>query len=94
MEENERYENVESIRRRLKRIEGQIRGIQRMLNEDTCCTDILIQISAVRAAVSKVGIMIFENHANKCLAESLQGEDNNSEQKLADLVNLMNNFIR
>jgi DNA-binding FrmR family transcriptional regulator len=38
--------------------------------------------------------MIFENHANKCLAESLQGEDNNSEQKLADLVNLMNNFIR
>ncbi|PKM85863.1 MAG: CsoR family transcriptional regulator [Firmicutes bacterium HGW-Firmicutes-12] len=94
MEEKERLENVESIKKRLKRIEGQIRGIHRMLNEDACCTDILVQISAVRAAVSKVGIMIFENHANKCLAESLQGEDNNSEQKLADLVSLMNNFIK
>jgi len=94
LETQEHKEKIESINRRLKRIEGQIRGIQRMLNEDACCMDVLVQISAVRAAVSKVGVMIFENHAKKCLTESLRGEDNNSERLLADLVNVMNNFIK
>lgn len=87
-------ERIEGINRRLKRIEGQIRGIQRMLSEDACCMDVLVQISAVRAAVSKVGVMIFENHAKKCLTGSLQGENNDSERLLDDLVNVMNNFIR
>lgn len=87
-------EKVATIKRRLKRIEGQLRGIQRMLDEDACCLDVLVQIAAVRAAISKVGIIIFENHTRKCLTQTLQGEDIDREKVLADLVNVMNNFIK
>ncbi|MCR4442045.1 MAG: metal-sensitive transcriptional regulator [Peptococcaceae bacterium] len=84
----------ESIKRRLRRIEGQLRGIQRMIDEDACCMDILVQISAIRAAVSKVGIMIFENHAKKCLSNGLKGDAKEREALLADLMSVMSNFIK
>lgn len=84
----------DNIKRRLRRIEGQLKGIQRMLDEDTCCTDILVQISAVRAATAKVGVMIIENHVQECLAKALQGEDMDREAALKDMVRVMNDFIK
>lgn len=51
------------IIKRLKRIEGQVKGIQRMIEKDECCSDILIQVAAVRAAMNKVGGLILENYS-------------------------------
>jgi len=84
----------ESIKKRLRRIEGQVKGIQRMIDEDACCMDILVQISAIRAAVAKVGVMIFENHAKKCLFQSLEGDPKDREAVLADLLQVMSNFLK
>jgi len=79
------------IVKRLKRIEGQVKGLQRMLEGDKCCTDILIQVAAVRAAMNKVGILIFEEHSRTCLDKACK-EDNN--ESLESLIEVLNRFVK
>lgn len=67
MEEIKNIRNIDPIIKRLRRIEGQIKGIQNMINNEKCCGDILIQIAASRAALNKVGGLILENHMKECL---------------------------
>jgi len=88
----EKKKLAENIQRRLRRIEGQLKGIERMMENDACCMDVLVQIAAVRAAISKVGVLIMENHIKECLAEALTGE--NKEQKLDELIGVLNNFLK
>lgn len=71
---------------RLKRIEGQVKGLQRMLDEEKCCSDILVQVAAVRAAINKVGILIFEKHSKTCLT-GLTDEKNEEVDKLIEDLN-------
>jgi len=60
---------------RLKTIEGHIRGIQRMIEEEDYCVDIISQIHAVQSALNKVSTMILEDHLNTCLISAVQGDD-------------------
>ena len=67
----------EELQNRLSRIEGHVRGIKRMLSEHASCEDLLIQLSAVRAAVNKASARLLENHLETCVAECVragQGE--------------------
>ena len=57
---------------RLKRIEGQVRGISRMVEEDKYCVEILIQIAAVKAALNKVGLVLLEDHTRGCVRRAIQ----------------------
>lgn len=61
------YNSTGSIINRLRRIEGQVKGIQKMVEKDKVCGDILIQIAAARAALNKVGGIILEDHMKDCL---------------------------
>lgn len=61
--------------RRLKSIAGHVRGIERMVEEDAYCIDVIRQIQAVQAALNKVNSMILENHLNSCLITAVRGED-------------------
>lgn len=80
------------IKKRLNRIEGQIRGIQRMIDSDEGCNDILIQIAAVRAAINKVGGMILENYTKNCIKTAV---DRDSDDKsVNDLIETMLKFIK
>ena len=54
---------------RLRRIEGQVRGVHRMVEEDTYCIDVLTQISAIQAALDKVGLGLLDGHARHCMHE-------------------------
>ncbi len=65
----------EESNRRLKTVEGHLRGIQRMLDEDAYCIDVIRQIQAVQAALNKVSAMILEEHLNSCVITAIQGED-------------------
>lgn len=76
---------------RLRKIEGQVKGIEKMVESDVCCKDILIQVAAIRAAINKVGSMILENYAKDCLCED--GDDSNSE-KVNELMKTLNMFIK
>jgi DNA-binding FrmR family transcriptional regulator len=58
----------DQLQTRLKRIEGQVRGVQRMVDEDRYCIDVLTQISAVQAALDKVALGLLDDHARHCLA--------------------------
>lgn len=73
--------NNDAIIKRLRRVEGQIKGIQKMVTEEKFCGDILIQVSAARAALNSVGGLILENYMKDCLKAYLDGE---TEEKTLD----------
>jgi len=60
---------------RLKSIEGHIRGIERMVEDDTYCIDIIRQIQAVQAALNKVSSQVLDGHLNSCLITAIRGDD-------------------
>ena len=63
----------DQLTKRLARIEGQIRGISKMVDEDRYCTDVLVQINAARAALDKVALGLLDGHARHCLMGSGDG---------------------
>jgi DNA-binding FrmR family transcriptional regulator len=67
-------DNSDTVRR-LKSIEGHVRGIERMVSEDAYCIDVIRQIQAVQAALNKVNSLILENHLNSCLITAVRGDD-------------------
>lgn len=81
-----------SIINRLRRIEGQVKGIQKMLESEQCCGDILVQVAAVRSAVNRVGSLIFQRYSQNCLAQAETPDE--QQQALAELLKTMNSFIK
>jgi len=65
----------DSALKRLKTVEGHIRGIQRMVEEDTYCIDVIRQIQAVQAALNKISTQILDEHLNSCLITAVRGEN-------------------
>lgn len=75
---------------RLKRIEGQVRGIQNMLEENAYCTDVMIQASAVSSALNSFNKALLENHVKTCVAENIRrGNDEVIDELVALLQKLM-----
>ncbi len=70
----------EQLNKRLARIEGQVRGVSRMVDEDRYCIDVLTQISAIQAALDKVALGLLDGHARHCLIEGHGGPDDSGEQ--------------
>ena len=74
---------------RLKTIEGHVRGIQRMMEEDVYCIDVIRQIQAVQAALNHVSSQILEDHLNSCLITAVRGEDvDERERVLKEIVDV------
>jgi CsoR family transcriptional regulator, copper-sensing transcriptional repressor len=65
----------EDALKRLKNIEGHLRGIQRMVDDEAYCVDVIRQIQAVQAALQKVSSMVLEKHLNSCVITAIRGED-------------------
>ena len=72
--------NSELIRARLSRIEGQVRGISRMVDEDAYCIDVLTQISAATRALDAVAMKLIESHLNSCVTAAIENGDNPDER--------------
>lgn len=84
-----------SVGARLGRIEGQVRGILRMVEEDRYCVDVLTQISAVRAALHKVEEEILRDHVQHCVAHAFQeGDIAEQRTKLDELVAVLGRLAR
>lgn len=78
---------------RLKKIEGQVRGLQRMINEDKYCVDILTQVVAVRGALKKVGLNVLDDHIHGCVQRVMKGDDAEKNQEIIDeLMDVMAKF--
>ena len=78
----------DQLQTRLKRIEGQVRGVQRMVDEDRYCIDVLTQISAVQAALDKVALGLLDDHARHCLA------DGDPEEMTGELMSAVARLMR
>ena len=70
--------------KRLRRIEGQVRGLQRMVEDDTYCIDVLTQISAATRALQAVAIGLLEDHLSHCVAEAIAKDDESSAEKVRE----------
>lgn len=84
-------ESRQAVLRRLRRIEGQVRGIQKMIEEQKDCREILTQVAAVKSAVTQVGLIVFENHAQQCIAKAIQ---ENSDDNFHDIVEMMGKLMK
>jgi len=80
--------------RRLRRIEGQVRGIARMVEEDTYCIDVLTQISAVTKALQAVGIGLVEDHLGHCVVEAAKSSDEEGQEKVAEASAAIARLVR
>ena len=80
--------------RRLKRIEGQVRGLQRMVEEERYCADILTQLSSVQEALRAVGRELMRNHLRHCAATAIRTGDEEAEVMYDELIDLMYKHIR
>ena len=84
-----------ALKKRLHRIEGQVRGIERMVDEDRYCIDILTQIGAVRTALESVGLGVLEDHVNHCVHEALAaGDAKTAQEKSTELLAAVQRFAK
>jgi DNA-binding FrmR family transcriptional regulator len=88
----QKTETKEDILKRLRRIEGQVKGIHKMIEEDKYCGDILTQVAAVRAAINKVGGLILEKHSLTCIENAASSED--KKKALNELAKTMQSFMK
>ncbi|HEY8309788.1 MAG TPA: metal-sensitive transcriptional regulator [Gemmatimonadaceae bacterium] len=79
----------ERNRRRLRRIEGQVRGLQKMVDDDRYCGDIMTQISSVHEALRAVGRELMRNHLKHCAASAIRSNDQSAEAMYDELVEMM-----
>lgn len=85
--------NRDNIIKRLRRIEGQVRGLTKMVEDERYCIDILTQVQAVKAALKKAEEEILKDHANHCIHEAIaSGNANDQKQKFDELIGLMRKF--
>lgn len=89
---NSYSQEKEALLKRLRRIEGQVKGIHKMIEDERYCNDILVQIAAVRSAINKVGGIVLENHLKGCVKNSLiYGDD---DKAIDELIDTMVKFIK
>jgi len=80
-------------RGRLRRIEGQVQGLQRMIDADAYCVDVLLQISAVQGALEQVQKLLLGRHIESCVADALRsGSKSERQQKVEELLDVCSRF--
>jgi DNA-binding FrmR family transcriptional regulator len=84
--------NSDQVLNRLRRIEGQVRGLQRMVEDERYCVDVLTQISSTVNALEKVGVLLLNDHIRTCVKESLA--DGTGDDKVEELVTAVDRFLR
>lgn len=82
----------EQMANRLKRIEGQVRGIQKMIEEDRYCVDVLVQMSAINAALKKVGYSLMERHTKTCVSDAIRSGD--GDEQIQELMKVIEQFSK
>ncbi len=87
-------DDKDAILKRLRRIEGQVRGLQRMVEEDTYCIDVLTQISAATKALQSVAIELLEDHLGHCVAEATRKGGEEADAKVREATDAIARLVR
>lgn len=86
-----RHENRQAVINRLSRAIGHLEAVRKMVEEDRDCSDILIQIAAVKSAVNNIGKLVLQDHIRHCVVDAVQTGD---EKTLEDLSNAIDQFVK
>lgn len=84
-------ENRDAVLRRLRRIEGQVRGVERMVEENRYCIDVVTQVTAIQAALDKVALELLSDHAAHCVAGAAAGQ---REERTEELMAAVRRLLR
>jgi CsoR family transcriptional regulator, copper-sensing transcriptional repressor len=84
----------DALQRRLRRIEGQVRGLQRMVDEDVYCIDILTQISAATKALEAVGLSLLEDHLGHCVRQAIAAGAPDADDKITEAADAVRRLVR
>lgn len=87
-------QDKEAYLRRLRRIEGQIRGLQRMVEQDEYCIDVLTQVSAANKALQSVSLGLLDEHLNHCVKEAISEGGENAEEKVREASDAIARLVR
>ncbi len=87
-------EDKAGLQKRLRRIEGQVRGLQRMVDDDTYCIDILTQISAATKALEAVALNLLEGHLHHCVHEAIAAGGPNADEKITEAAEAVRRLVR
>ena len=88
------YQGKAAYLTRLRRIEGQVRGLQRLVDEDTYCIDILTQVSAVTKALQGVAVGLVEDHLDHCVRDALADGGTEADEKVAEATAAIARLLR
>jgi DNA-binding FrmR family transcriptional regulator len=86
--------NKDDLQRRMRRIEGQVRGIAQMIDEDRYCIDVLTQVSAVTKALQSVAVGLFDDHLRHCVADAVSQGGRDAEQKLTEATAAVERLLK
>ena len=84
----------EDYLKRLRRIEGQVRGLQRLVDEDTYCIDVLTQVAAVTKALQAVSLGLLEDHVSHCVVDAARTSDADAQAKLREAADAIARLVR
>ena len=84
----------QAIVTRLNRIEGQIRGIRRMVQEPRLCVDILQQLAAAEAALNRISLAVFKFHVERCVPEGIAQGEPEKAKRLSELIDIFDRFAK
>ena len=84
----------DDLQKRLRRIEGQVRGLQRMIDEDTYCIDVLTQVSATTSALQSVAIGLLDEHLRHCVTEAVAAGGPDGAAKVAEATAAIGRLVR
>ncbi len=87
-------DNKEAIRKRLRRVEGQVRGVQRMVDEDRYCIEILEQVSAATRALQAVALELLDDHLAHCVSDAVRKGGDEATQKLDEASAAIGRLVR
>jgi CsoR family transcriptional regulator, copper-sensing transcriptional repressor len=83
--------NKDAVLKRLRRIEGQVRGVEKMVDEDRYCIDVVTQITAIESALDKVALELLEDHANHCV---IGGDPGKQAERTEELMGAVRRLLR
>ncbi|CAN5724588.1 metal-sensitive transcriptional regulator [soil metagenome] len=84
----------DAVQRRLRRIEGQVRGIQRLVDEDTYCIDVLTQISAVNRALQGVAVGLLHDHLGHCVTDAVRSSETEGDEKVNEATAAIERLLK
>jgi DNA-binding FrmR family transcriptional regulator len=88
------HADAKATHNRLRRIEGQVRGLQRMVDEDAYCIDILTQVAAVQTALEQVAVNVLDGHVRHCVADAVADDGGEADAKLDELMAAVRRFAK